>query len=128
MPAGLFTGAHEGQGTERERWHSARRREFNLVRGGEGGREGGEEASDQQGLANESVRREASCSFWLQRKRAPEQVAPPGASGATEERKKTTTIKEAVWTVLPHFNSPPPPPCLALITSPSVIMHKYTSK
>lgn len=125
MPAGSFTGAHEGRGTERERWHSARRREFNDAQGGWGGVE---EASDQQGLANESVRREASCSFWLRRKRAPEQVAPPGASGATEERKKTTTIKEAVWTVLPHFNSPPPPLRLALITSPSVIMHKYTSK
>lgn len=37
MPAGSFTRTHEGRGTERERWHSARRREFNDVQGGEGG-------------------------------------------------------------------------------------------
>lgn len=41
MPAGSFTGAHEGRGTERKRYHSARRREFNDAQGGKGGREGG---------------------------------------------------------------------------------------
>ncbi|CAJ1087694.1 Hypothetical predicted protein [Xyrichtys novacula] len=50
--------------------------------------QGGKSTSDQQGLANQSVRRVASCSFWTQRKSSPEQVVQRGASGATEEEKK----------------------------------------
>ena len=46
-------GALLGPGIQREKvqWHAGRK-----------------SASDQQGLANQSVRREASCSFWPQRK------------------------------------------------------------
>lgn len=74
MPPGLFAGHMKDKGGlgkgERERGIE---RERALLRPGTRREKvqwhaGRKSASDQQGLANQSVRRAASCSFWLERK------------------------------------------------------------
>lgn len=72
-----------------------------------------EKRSDQEGLSN--VRREASCSSWLQRKRGPEQVVQPSASGATEEGKNP--IKDAgLHRMCGHHRLTLPPPGTRRVT------------
>lgn len=111
-----------GPGTRREKvqWHAGRK-----------------SASDQQGLANQSFRRAASCSFWLERKElwsrwcspVPAVLQRRGKKGGEEEEeddKRNPSLPNAellmhyFWTWCLLFFG-----CLVL-PLPAIIMHKYS--
>lgn len=111
------------RGSTRRTWHSAR--ESSMTR-----RE--ERRKWPAGISQWERQKRSQLFILAGAKRAPEQVVQPGASGATEEEKRGEEEDDDkrhwsslnVWTLLLHFRTPPPH--LALIASPSIIMHKYS--